>query len=148
RAVRPIQECVNAAFAPEMSGDSTAGQAEYVPLDPYHETLNGQPCIVALPAPRPYAKYKLAKSAINACLPDTIVAFVDWLVHESGWKVRDAEDDEKLVPVAPRHVCLLFRRFVNWGQGITRDYVRSFESRNVPHLLVGSKSFHKREEVE
>jgi ATP-dependent exoDNAse (exonuclease V) beta subunit len=148
RAVRPIQECVNAAFAPEMSGDATAAQTEYVPLDPYHETLTGQPSIVALPAPRPYATRKVAKTAINACLPDTIVAFVDWLVHESGWKVRDAEDSEKLVPLAPRHVCLLFRRFVNWGQDLTRDYVRSFEARNVPHLLVGSKSFHKREEVE
>src|SRR5262249_44200151 len=100
------------------------------------------------PAPWPYAKHKLAKTSINACLPETIVAFVEWLVQESGWKVRDVEDSEKLVPGAPRHVCLLFRRFVNWGQDLTRDYVGPFEAPNIPHLLVGSKSFHKREEVE
>jgi ATP-dependent exoDNAse (exonuclease V) beta subunit len=147
RALRPIQEFVNAAFAPEMTGDAAAGQAEYVPLDPFHEARTGQPPVVALPAPRPYARHRLAKSAINACLPEAIVAFVEWLVHESGWKVRDVEGDS-LVPVAPRHVCLLFRRFVNWGQDLTRDYVRPFEARNIPHLLVGSKSFHKREEVE
>jgi ATP-dependent exoDNAse (exonuclease V) beta subunit len=147
RAVRPIQEFVNAAFAPEMTGDAAAGQAEYVALDPYHEATTGQPPIVALPAPWPYARHKLAKSAINACLPETIVAFVEWLVQESGWKVRDIETNQ-LVPVAARHVCLLFRRFVNWGQDLTREYVRPFEARNIPHLLVGSKSFHKREEVE
>ena len=147
RALRPIQEFVNAAFAPEMTGDTNAGQAEYVPLDPFHEDRTGQPPIVALPAPYPYARHKLAKSAINTCLPETIVAFVEWLVHESGWKVRDVETQE-LVPLAARHICLLFRRFVNWGQDLTRDYVRPFEARNIPHLLVGSKSFHKREEVE
>jgi ATP-dependent exoDNAse (exonuclease V) beta subunit len=55
RAVRPIQEFVNAAFAPEMTGDAAAGQAEYVALDPYHEATTGQPPVVALPAPWPYA---------------------------------------------------------------------------------------------
>jgi ATP-dependent exoDNAse (exonuclease V) beta subunit len=147
RALRPIQECVNAAFAPEMTGDAGAGQAEYVALDPHHEARTDQPPIVALPAPYPYARHRLAKSAMNACLPETIVAFVEWLVHESGWKVRDVETQE-LVPLEARHICLLFRRFVNWGQDLTRDYVRPFEARNIPHLLVGSKSFHKREEVE
>jgi ATP-dependent helicase/nuclease subunit A len=29
----------------------------------------------------------------------------------------------------------------------TGDYVRAFERRNIPHLLVGSKSLHGREEV-
>ena len=43
---------------------------------------------------------------------------------------------------------MLFRRFTNFGQDITRDYVRAFEAREIPHLLVGSKSFHSREEVE
>ncbi len=43
---------------------------------------------------------------------------------------------------------MLFRRFVNYGEDITRHYVRASRRANVPHLLVGSKSFHKREEVE
>ena len=148
RALRPIQECVNAAFAPEMTGSVEAGQAEYVPLEQHHQPATAQPCIVALPAPYPYASHKLAKTAMNACLPDTIAAMVEWLVESSGWQVRDAENAEKLVPLTPRHICLLFRRFLNWGQDLTRDYVRSFEARGIPHLLVGSKSFHRREEVE
>src|SRR5262249_55874304 len=52
------------------------------------------------------------------------------------------------IPVEARHICLLFRRFTNWGIDMTRDYVKALESRGLPHLLVGSKSFHHREEVE
>jgi ATP-dependent exoDNAse (exonuclease V) beta subunit len=147
RAVRPIQEFVNAAFAPDMNGDTAAGQAEYVPLEPHHEAQTGQPAVVALPAPKPYGWRAIAKASINACLPECIVAFVDWLVHESKWQVRDLETGD-LAPVSERHVCLLFRRFVNWGDDLTRDYVRAFEARGLAHLLVGSKSFHRREEVE
>jgi ATP-dependent exoDNAse (exonuclease V) beta subunit len=33
RAVRPIQHAVNAAFEPEMTGDSATGQPSYVPLE-------------------------------------------------------------------------------------------------------------------
>ena len=32
RALRPIQQCVNAAFQPEMQDDAAAGQAAYSPL--------------------------------------------------------------------------------------------------------------------
>ena len=74
--------------------------------------------------------------------------FCEWLVRESGWKVRDPEDPSTLVPLASRHICLLFRRFTNYGKDITRDYVRALEAREIPHLLAGSKSFHSREEVE
>ena len=76
------------------------------------------------------------------------MAFVEWLVRKSGWKVRDLENPEKLLPVTKSHICILFRRFTNFGRDITRDYVRSLEAREIPHLLVGSKSFHNREEVE
>jgi len=147
RAVRPIQECVNAAFAAEMTGDAAAGQAEYRPLEQHRAAIGGQPSVIALPAPRPYATRRLAKSAINRCLPDTVVGFVEWLLRDSGWKVAEPETGD-LVPVAARHVAILFRRFVNYGVDLTRDYVRSLEARSIPHLLVGSKSFHKREEVE
>ena len=103
--------------------------------------------MIALPAPRPYGSSRISKEKINACLPDAVGAFIDWLVKESGWKVRNPENGE-LIPVAARHVCLLFRRFTNWGADMTRDYVKALESRGLPHLLVGSKSFHHREEVE
>ena len=148
RAVRPIQECVNAAFDSEMQDDAEAGQAAYAPLHGSTPPIEGQPCIVALPAPKPYGSTRISKIAINECLPVAIVAFVQWLIKESGWKVRDPDNPEQLLPVSPRHIAILFRRFTNWGIDITRDYVRALEAREIPHLLVGSKSFHSREEVE
>ena len=47
-----------------------------------------------------------------------------------------------------RHVCLLFRRFTQWGADVTQPYVAALEARGIPHMLVGGKSFHLREEVE
>lgn len=148
RALRPIQECVNAAFYPEMQDDSAAGQAGYSPLHGDTPPIDGQPSIVALPAPKPYGSTRISKAAINECLPGTIVAFLEWLIRESGWKVRDPDQPDQLVSVQYRHVCILFRRFTNLGEDITRGYVRNLEAREIPHLLVGSKSFHSREEVE
>ena len=147
RAPRPIQECVNASFSPEMQDDAEAGQAAYAPLDGDQAAIDGQPSIVVLPVPRPYGASQISKTAINASLPGAIVAYVEWLVKQSGWKVRDQESGE-CVPLAHRHICILFRRFTNLGSDITRDYVRALEAREIPHLLVGSKSFHGREEVE
>ena len=148
RALRPIQECVNAAFDSEMQDDAAAGQAAYSPLQGSTPPIDGQPNIVVLPVPKPYGSTQISKIAINECLPGAIVAFIEWLWRQSGWKVRDPEDPSQLVPVSPRHVAILFRRFTNWGADITRDYVRALEAREIPHLLVGSKSFHSREEVE
>jgi len=148
RALRPIQHLVNAAFETEMQDDAASGQADYAPLHGDTPAIPKQPSIIALPAPRPYGAMKVSKISIDACLPETIGAFIEWLVRESGWKVRDPEDPSQLLPISSRHICLLFRRFTNFGKDITRDYVRSLEAREIPHLLVGSKSFHSREEVE
>ena len=148
RALRPIQECVNAAFQSEMQDDASAGQAAYSPLAGDTPPIDGQPNVIALPVPRPYGSQRVSRMAIDECLPGAIVAFVEWLVRESGWKVRDPEDPSKLVPVTPKQICILFRRFTNYGRDITRDYVKDLEAREIPHLLVGSKSFHSREEVE
>jgi ATP-dependent exoDNAse (exonuclease V) beta subunit len=148
RALRPIQECVNAAFGSEMQDDAAAGQAAYSPLQGSTPPIDGQPNIIVLPVPKPYGSTRISKIAINECLPGAIVAFIEWLWRQSGWKVRDPEDPSQLVPVSPRHVAILFRRFTNWGADITRDYVRALEAREIPHLMVGSKSFHSCEEVE
>ena len=150
RAVRPIQECVNAAFAPEMSGDAAAGPGRVCAARTHrHETAPASPRSSRCPRRGRTHRSESRQEAINACLPDTIVAFVDWLVNESGWKVRDAEDRKELVPVGARAMSACSSGDSSTGaQDLTRDYVRGFEARNVPHLLVGSKSFHKREEVE
>lgn len=148
RSVRPIQQMVNAAFEPLMQGDPFGGQATYAPLEEHEPAPEGQPSIVALPAPHPYGVQRLANYAIDRCLPAAIVAFTDWLIRESGWTVRDPERSGERVPIAAKHVCLLFRRLVQFGKDISREYTKQFEARGIPHLLVGSKSFHSREEVE
>ena len=147
RAVRPIQQLVNAAFAPEMAGDRDGGQARYAPLEEHTPAYDKQPAIVVLPAPSPYGTQRISKEKINACLPDAITAYIEWLVKESGWQVRDLRDGER-VPLRAQHICVLFRRMSNYGVDLSRDYTRALEARGIPHLLAGSKSFYHREEVE
>jgi len=52
------------------------------------------------------------------------------------------------VPLEARHIAILFRRFTSFGEDVTRRYVDAIEARGIPHLLVGGKAFHGREEVE
>jgi ATP-dependent exoDNAse (exonuclease V) beta subunit len=123
-------------------------QAGYVPLSRYREAIPGQPAIVALPVPRPYSRDRVSGVEIDRSLPDAVGAFVHWLLSESGWRVTERDRPGERLPLAPRHVCLLFRRFSSWGSDVTRPYVEAFEARKILHLLVGGKAFHVREEVE
>lgn len=159
RSVPQIQEAVNSAFsrvmgpaakpAPEASSVADSTQARYVPLAPHRPAVDSQPAVVALPVPAPYGDYgKVVEWKIDETLPDGVAAFVDWLVNQSGWTVTEREHPNERVPIRPRHVCLLFRRFRSFGTDVTRPYVRALEARRVPHLLVGGSSFHSREEVE
>ena len=73
-----------------------------------------------------------------------MAAFVDWLVSDSGWKV---EENGRAAAVEPRHICILLRRFQRYRDDVTRPYVRALEARRVPHVLLGGRSYHEREEV-
>jgi ATP-dependent exoDNAse (exonuclease V) beta subunit len=151
----------------------SAIQSDYVPLEPFRRDLGEQPSVVVLPVPRPYGTQRISNAAIEESLPDAVGAYVDWLINKSGWKVaervpaadsaRPADlgdvapsaalgfhpgDREHLVPVQARHICLLFRRFTSYGADMTRPYVLALEARNIPHLLVGGRSFHNRAEIE
>jgi ATP-dependent exoDNAse (exonuclease V) beta subunit len=170
RARPNIQRTINAAFAPAMTGDVQASQASYVPLEPFRSDSPEQPSVVVLPVPEPYGKQRIANTSVEESLPDAVGAYVDWLINKSGWKVSEkpsaaslkqgflgAEalakaaqpaERERLVPIQARHICLLFRRFVSFGDDMTRPYVRALEARGVPHLLVGGRSFHNRGEIE
>ena len=145
RSVPAIQQAVNAAFAPKMQGGK---QAAYVPLDRCREPVPGQPAVVALPAPKIYGDRgdKVVNYAIEKSYPDAVAAWVDWLLRESGWKVSERSSDAP-VPVEARHVCLLFKRMRGWDGDLTRPYVRALEARRIPHVLVGGRSYHSREEV-
>ncbi len=143
-----LQAAVNGAFETRMIATEDGSQARYVPLAPYREDLEGQPTIIALPVPEPYGSYgSIWKRAIEESLPVAVGAFVEWLVRESNWTVTDRERPGVPVPVQPRHVCLLFRRFQMWGDDVTRPYVRALEARAIPHVLVGGRSYYDREEV-
>ena len=65
-------------------------------------------------------------------------------MNESGWTV---EENGNKVPIAPRHICILFRRLRNFSADVTRPYVRALEARRLPHVLMGGRSFHDREEI-
>jgi ATP-dependent helicase/nuclease subunit A len=148
RAAAPLQQLVNAAFEGEMTGDRLVGQPDYVPLDEVRPAPSGRPAIVVLPVPRPYGRRDIANSAIEESLPGATGAFIEWLLRDSGWRIGDPDGSGGEVPIAPRHVAILFRRFVSWGSDVTRPYARELEFRGIPHVLVGSRSFHEREEVE
>jgi ATP-dependent exoDNAse (exonuclease V) beta subunit len=138
RSTRTIQAFVNASF-----GDTIP---DYLPLEGGVEDPPGQPGVVALPMPEPYGTRNLSNARIEGCSPNAVAAFIQWLTTESGWKVRDRSSGE-WAPVKAEHVCILFRRFTNFGTDLTQEYVRALEARGIAHLLVGSKSFHRREEV-
>lgn len=147
RALQPIQDAVNTAFAPQIKVSRTTGQPAYVPLEGGIAGF-GQPSVIALPIPDPYGVRDVTKTAIQRSLPDTVASFVHWLVRESGWKVRDPDGAGDLVPIESRHIAILFRKFVSFGSDVSRPYVHSLEARNIPHQLWQTRSFHQREEVE
>ena len=148
RSVPNIQRAVNAAFGPIMDGDTETLQASYVPLEASRVDEPGQPSVVALPVPRPYGARFIAAREIERSLPDAVGAYVHWLVTQSGWTITDRRAPSVRVPIEPRHICLLFRRFVSFGEDMTRPYVEALEARGVRHLLVGGRAFHDRAEIE
>ena len=148
RAVPALQQAVNAAFAPRMIAGPDRSQAAYVALDPYRQDPAGRPALVALPAPRVHSDFgKVTNFAIEASLPEAVGGFVDWLCNQSGWTVTERDEGGREVPVAPRHVCLLFKRLQSFGRDVTAPYLRALEARQIAHVLVGGRSFHQREEV-
>lgn len=148
RSLPSIQCVVNQSFSAEMDGDPEKLQAGYVPLSPFRSDYTKQPAIVALPVPRPYGLRRFSMEAVERSLPDSIAAWVAWLVGESGWTVAEKDHPDKRIPISASHVCLLFRRFYSFDEDMVRPYIRGLEARNLPHLLVGGRSFHDREEVQ
>ncbi len=143
-----LQAAVNGAFETRMKASEDGSQAAYVPLAPFRADMESQPAIIALPVPEPYGRFgKVRGVEIEASLPVAVGEMVRWLVDESGWVVTERKRPEDPVPVQARHICLLFRRFQKWGEDVTRPYVRALEARAIPHVLVGGRSYHDREEV-
>jgi len=142
RAVPSLQDAVNTSFEEVLP--------EYVALEHHRPDPPEQPSVVTLPVPDPYGRYgRMVEWRIRETYPDAVGGFVEWLLHESGWTVEARREDgtHERVPVAARHVCFLMRRFKRFRDDVTRPYVRALEARRIPHVLVGGRSFHEREEV-
>lgn len=145
RSVPAIQRLVNAAFTSIMTGPDVH-QPYYVPLTEYRPDTSGQPAVIVVPVPSPYGKNEeIAKTAIRASIPDATAAFIDWLITQSGWTV---EEGGARVSIAARHICLLFRKYAEFRSDLTHPYVVALEARDIPHIVVGGRTLHGREEIE
>ncbi len=145
RSTPGIQLAVNEAFSRAMA-PNTVGQAQYVRLEPFRARQTTQPSLVALSVPRPFSTYgRVQKAAVEASTPSAVAAFIDFLLRKSGWSV---DENGERVAVQARHICILFKRFRGFGgDDVPRPYARELEARRIPHVLVGGRSFHAREEV-
>ena len=150
RSVPGIQELVNSAMAAAMKPTAENHQADYVELHAHRSKTEGQPAIVALPIPRPYGDWeRVVFYAIQRSEPQAVASWIRWLLEESpslGWRVSSRGGGSR--PVAPSDVCLLFRRFVSFGRAVTQPYVDALSAFDIPHVLVGGRGFHQREEIE
>ncbi len=146
RSLPEIQSAVNASFAIAMKATDDGSQPEYHALTPYRVASREQPAVIALPVPRPYSdRGSIVSYAVEASLPDAVGAFVKYLVQDSGFTVHEPGKGE--VPLSARHVCLLFRRMRSGPKDVVRPYVHALEAHRIPHVLMGGRSFHTREEV-
>jgi ATP-dependent helicase/nuclease subunit A len=135
RSNQDLEKFVNAAFSDRIPN--------YLPLECGRSSIPRQPSVVSLPVPHLQGKRgDVTKGAIEASAPKATAAFVNWLLHQSDWKVT--RRDGSLRPIVEGDICILFRRFT---PAVTQNYVRELEARSINHILIGSKSLHGREEI-
>ena len=102
-----------------MTGDAFTLQADYVPLAPLRAEPRRAACRRrAAGAETVRHRATSPAIAIEASLPDAVGAFVDWLSPRAGGRSPSAAGDEP-VPVQARHICILFRRFISFGDDVT-----------------------------
>lgn len=144
RATPRIQALINRALEPEMGQGERGVQAAYVPLSPHRADRSSQPAVVALPIPEPYSDWgKVTQWAVSESAPEAVGAYVHWLLHESGWTVGD---DARAIQ--SDDICLLFTRMKTGRTDLAGLYAQALESRGVPHVLLGGRTFYARDEVQ
>ena len=158
RSVAPLQRAINASFEEVFDGDTERIQPLYVPLRsplesepviPISSVGEGPPELIALPVPEPRIwRGQVTHKSFHSSFPDAAAAFIDWLLRTQPWQLDDPEKPGAKTGIEARHITFLFRRFISGDRDITRPYIRALDARRIPHLLVGSRTFHQREEVE
>ena len=121
RSVPAIQRFVNAAFAPEMTANDGALQADYVPLV---ASRAGRTIAAgdrraagaeAVLGPRRDAQGVGAGRSRTRC-PTRSARYIAWLIDPTtrlaGAGTRCRRHASSRVPIQPRHIAMLFRRFV------------------------------------
>ena len=147
RAPPDVQRVVNVSFEPLMQGAEDGSQASYVALAEHRAAPVGRPSVIALSIPQPYGQYgTVYKKHVEASTADVVGAWIDWLLNESGWTFEDPLTHE-VRGFESRDVCLLFRNTTSYGRNLVAPYVLGLEARAIPHVLVGGRAFHDREEV-
>ena len=62
---------------------------------------------------------------------DAVGAFVAWLIDPAhGWTVAERQRDggDVAVPLQARHIAILFRRFISFGDDVTRVYADALDA--------------------
>lgn len=136
RALGPIQDFVNAAFEPAFEGEVT--QPDYVPIQGGPSPSEGTPPPLLAFTPGRQDILKVSFTQGRWLSGKTTARLIEWILNESGWKVRDPEDPEgALVPVRAEHIGVLVRRMKEYDapEAWVRSLVRELQRRHVPWLL-------------
>ena len=126
RTLKPVFEA-----APGLGG--LARQVDYVPLHPFREAKAG-PALAAIPlAHAPYLRH------LEEQEPRAVAGFVGGLL-DSGFEVSPADGGSPRA-VQASDVCLLFRRFRNYGRLVPQPYADALQDLGIPHSLAAVQTY-------
>ena len=144
RSVMPLQATINGCF--ETAFDQDPKSEGYVPLAGGPLPINDQPSTIALPVPKPIGDYgNVYNRKVEDEIPETVASFLDWLLHQSEWKVRD-KDRTRIITASD--VCLLFRSAQRFGRLLTQPFEVALSARGIDTILMGARTLNDRDEVE
>ncbi len=137
RSVPAICDFVNQVLQPAFeSGPGLGGLArkvDYVPLHAFREPTEG-PALAAIPLPHiPYLRH------FEEHEPQAVAEFVRGLL-DKGFEVS-AADGRPPRRVEPSDICLLFRRFRNYGRLVPQPYADALQDLGVPHSLAAVQTY-------
>ncbi len=157
RARGPIQRLVNRVFEPVFGApdEPQPSQPGYVPLEGGDEDRPELPSIAVLAAPQPWGKQgRVTLQAHGDSSARSIVGFVDWLLHRSGFQVRSRpgpRSSDGWRPVEAKDVAVLFRSvrsFSTWGPDPAKIVADGLQEHGIRSSLLGRTRLADRDEVE
>jgi ATP-dependent helicase/nuclease subunit A len=141
RALPEIQQAINATFS-----QVGRAQSEYMPLAAHRQNPVQHPALVALPLGVDTGN-RIYPSELRREEPFVLAAWLDWLLRESGWHVMN-KASQKLEPIRPHHISLLFKKMRAGKKDLTAPYVEEFQRRGLPVAVIGRASLNSREEID